>query len=313
MGFIIGDSPRGNGGAATKAPAGVIEDATTETFAKKVIEASMTTPVLVDFWAPWCGPCKQLTPVLEKVVSAAKGAVKLVKINIDNEPHLAQQLRIQSIPTVYAFYQGRPVDAFQGAVPESHVKQIVEQLAKLGGGGDGESPIDAALEQAKQALDQGNAAVAMQIYSEILRHEPDHADSIAGLAKCYVMSKRLDDAKALLDGLSPEQAKHQDIVSVKAMIELAEQGVEIARLPELSARVESHPEDHQSRYDLAMVLYAAGQQEGALDALLEIVKRDRTWNEEAARKQILKFFEALGPTHPLTVATRRKLSALLFS
>jgi len=316
MGFIIGDNVGDAGSSTPDQAAGgadVIDDATTETFGQKVIEASMATPVLVDFWAPWCGPCKQLTPTLEKVVKAARGAVKLVKINIDNEPQLAQQLRIQSIPTVYAFFQGRPVDAFQGAVPESQIKQVVDQLAKLGGGEAGPSPIDDAMAQANAALDQGDAAVAAQIFGEILRHEPETLEAIAGLAKCYVMGDRVEEAKALLANLTAEQARDQTIVSVKAMIELAEQGIDVARLPTLSAQVESNPDDHQARFDLAMVLYASGQQEGAMDALLEIIRRDREWNEEGARKQLVQFFEALGPTDPLTISTRRKLSSILFS
>ncbi len=298
---------------ANKAGAGAdIIDSSTATFAKDVIDASRERPVIVDFWAPWCGPCKQLGPVLEKVVTAAKGAVKLVKVDIDQNQALAQQLRIQSIPAVYAFFQGRPVDGFMGALPESQVKQFVERLVQAAGG-DATGGLAEVLDHAKQALAAGDAALAQQIYEEVLQAEPGNPDSIAGLARIKLEAKDIDSARQMLATAPKEAEKHAEIAAVRTAIDLAEQAEAAGPVAELKAKVEADPKDHQSRLDLAMALYAGGQREEAVDQLLELVRRDRKWNEEAGRKQLVKFFEAMGPTDPLTVEARKRLSSILFS
>lgn len=298
---------------ANKAGAGAdIIDSSTATFAKDVIDASRERPVIVDFWAPWCGPCKQLGPVLEKVVTAAKGAVKLVKVDIDQNQQLAQQLRIQSIPAVYAFFQGRPVDGFMGAIPESQVKQFVERLVQAAGG-DATGGLAEVLDHAKQALAAGDVALAQQIYEEVLQAEPGNADSIAGLARIKLDAKDIDGAKQMLATAPKEAEKHAEIAAVRTAIDLAEQAEAAGPVAELKSKVEANPKDHQSRLDLAMALYAGGQREEAVDQLLELVRRDRKWNEEAGRKQLVKFFEAMGPMDPLTVEARKRLSSILFS
>ncbi len=292
----------------------VIKDATTESFADDVIQASMQKPVIVDFWAPWCGPCKQLTPALEKVVTDARGAVQLVKVNIDENQGLAQQLRIQSIPTIYAFFQGRPVDGFQGALPESEIKTFVKRLIEMGGGEAGDSPIDAALEEAEEALAGGDAATAGAIFGQVLQHEPDNVKALAGLLKALIANGQVKEAKAQFDKLPDDLAAKAELAAVKAQLDLLAESSEAAgQVPELMEKVAHDPADHQARFDLAQALYGAGKKEAAADALLEIVKREREWNDDAARKQLLKYFEAWGPTDPLTLDARRKLSSLLFS
>lgn len=305
METLIGKAP----GAAD---ADIIKDSSTATFAKDVLDASRDTPVIVDFWAPWCGPCKQLTPVLEKVIKGAKGAVRLVKINIDENQALAQQLRIQSIPAVYAFFQGRPVDGFMGALPESQVKQFVDRLVQASGG-DASGGLAEVLEHGKAALQSGDTALASRVFAEVLQHEPGNPDAIAGLARCYLAAGDRTRALQTLDSAPKEAAAHAEILAARAAIDLAEQAEQAGPVNELKAKVEADPKDHQARYDLAMALYAGGQREAALDELLEIVRRDRKWNDEAARKQLVKFFEALGATDPLTIGARKKLSSILFS
>ena len=298
--------------AAKAGAAASIIDSSTANFAKDVIDASRERPVIVDFWAPWCGPCKQLGPALEKVVTGAKGAVALVKINIDENQALAQQLRIQSIPAVYAFYQGRPVDGFMGAVPESQVKQFVDRLVQSSGG-DASGGLAEVLDHAKQALAAGDAALAGQIYAEVNQVEPGNPDAIAGLARIKLLAKDMAGAKAVLATAPKEIEKHAEIAAVRTAIELAEQAESAGPVNELKAKVEANPKDHQARFDLAMALYAGGQREEAVDALLDLVRLDRKWNEEAARKQLVKFFEALGPMDPLTIDARKRLSSILFS
>ncbi|MGE0153867.1 MAG: thioredoxin [Reyranellaceae bacterium] len=298
------------------APAGGdIVDSTQARFAKDVLDASREKPVIVDFWAPWCGPCKQLTPLLEKTVTAAKGAVKLVKINIDENQALAQQLRIQSIPTVYAFYQGRPVDGFMGALPESQLKEFVGKLIQVAGGaGGGEAAqLAEAVAQAKQALDAGDMMTASQIFAEVLQIDPGNAEAIGGMTRAYLKAGDVARAKATLATAPKEHANHAEIAAARAAIELAEQAEKAGPAAELKAKVEADPKNHQARFDLAMALYAGGEREAAIDALLEIVRRDRKWNDEAARKQLVKFFEALGAMDPLTVDARKRLSSILFS
>jgi putative thioredoxin len=289
--------------------ADLIKDATDESFEQDVLLASRDTPVIVDFWAPWCGPCKQLGPTIEKVVKDAKGAVKLVKINIDENPHFASQLRVQSIPAVFAFKGGRPVDAFLGAVPESQIRAFVKKL----GGAAGPSPIDQALEQANAALAANDLPTAQDIFGQILEHEPANAKAAAGLAKIFVGLGQLDEAKALLDSLPPDTKRDPEVQAAQAALDLAHQapkGVDVAPMLEKLAH---NPKDHQTRLDLATALFAGGQQEAAIDQLLELYKLDRNWNEGAARAQLVKFFEALGNTNPLTVQGRRRLSSLMFA
>jgi putative thioredoxin len=274
----------------------------------------MQVPVIVDFWAPWCGPCKQLGPLIEKVVKEAKGAVRLVKINVDESQQLAAQLRIQSIPAVYAFYQGRPVDGFVGAQPESQLKQFVQRLAKMGAAGAGPSPIDEALEQAEAAFAEGDYGAASAIFGQVLDHESDNAKAIAGLVRCSIATGDLAGAKEMLAGVTPELLKDPALASAVSGLELAEAGQKAAgQTQQLQARIDANPKDFEARYELAVAQFASGEREAAIDQLLEIFKANRTWNEEAARKQLLKFFEAMGPTDPVTLAGRRKLSSLMFS
>jgi putative thioredoxin len=304
----------GQGVAGAASAADVIKDATDATFMQDVIEASRETPVIVDFWATWCGPCKQLGPALEKAVRAAGGAVKLVKIDVDKNPMIAQQLRIQSIPTVYAFVGGRPADGFQGALPESQIKQFVDKLIKAGGGEPKASPVEEALEQAQALVAAGEHAEAGMLYAQIVDHEPDNLRARAGLARCLVEAGKLDQARQALEGLDDRQTADKGISAALAALDLAEKAAGAAgALDAAKARVEADAADHQARFDLALALYAGGEREAAIDALIEIVRREREWNDQAARKQLLQFFEAMGPTDPLTLQGRRKLSSLLFS
>ena len=304
-------------GAAPQAvPADLIKDSDQTKFAKDVLEASRTVPVIVDFWAPWCGPCKTLQPMIEKVVREAKGAVKLVKIDIDKNQMLAQQLRIQSIPAVYAFFGGRPVDGFMGAVPESQVKQFVDRLVQAAGGAPGEGGADdlaAALEHAKQAVAENDFALASQIYNEVLEVAPDNLMAIAGLARCHVQAGNLDQAKAVLAKVPPKDKSNAEIAAVQASIDLAEQAKSAGPVGDLKAKAAADPKDFQARLDLALAYWAGGQRQEAIDELLAMIKLDRNWNEAAARQQLLKFFEALGFTDPLAVDGRKRLSTILFS
>jgi putative thioredoxin len=300
-------------GAAASAGDGanLVKNGSTATFMADVVDGSHDAAVVVDFWAPWCGPCKQLGPIIEKAVRDARGKVRLVKINIDENPELAQQMRIQSIPAVYAFKDGRPVDGFVGAVPESQVKQFIGRLAGAAAGPD---PIAEAVALAKEAAAAGDQARAANIYTQILQHDPANIDAIAGLARGAVARKEFAKAKQFLDRVPKEQAGHAEIAAARAALELAEAGAGAAgKIGELKTRIAADPKDHQARYDLAAALFAAGEREPAIDQLLDSIRLDREWNEQAARKQLLKFFEAIGLADPLTVASRRKLSTILFS
>jgi len=295
---------------ATPAPAdGLIKDTTTQAFVKDVIEESRRQPVLVDFWAEWCGPCKQLTPVLEKAVKAAKGKVKLVKMDIDKHPAIPGQMGIQSIPAVIAFVNGQPADGFLGALPEGQVTAFIERITKDKLGGDAQD----LLKTADAALAAGNAAEAVELYAEVLQEEPGSVPALAGLARAYVETGAIEQAKQTL-ALVPE-AKRNDaaVAAARSALEVAEQAKSVGPVGELEQKVAANPLDHQARFDLAVALNAAGKRDEAADHLLSIVKRDRKWNEDGARKQLVQFFDAWGPTDEATVSGRRKLSSILFA
>jgi putative thioredoxin len=305
MDQIIGGTPGGD--------AELVKDSDQRSFAKDVLEASRARPVIVDFWAPWCGPCKTLGPIIEKAVKNAKGAVQLVKVNIDENQMLAQQLRIQSIPAVYAFFQGRPVDGFVGALPESQIKQFIDRLVQATGGTAPGEQLAELLEHARAALEGGDVSLAARIYGEILQQEPENPAAVAGMARCYIESGDMVRAKNLLTKLPPAVANHAEVAAVRSSIELAEQAEQAGPVGELEAKVAADPKDHQARLDLATALYAAGKRQEAVDHLLESIRLDRKWNEEAARKQLLKYFEALGFNDPIAVAGRKRLSSILFA
>ena len=298
----------GQGMGATGAAGGVV-DSTTQTFVADVVDASMETPVIVDFWAPWCEPCKTIGPVLEKVVNAAQGKVKLVKVDIDKNQEIAMQMRIQSIPAVFAFKNGQPVDGFVGAQSESQIKSFVERLT----GPIGPTPVEQAMEQAGQALEAEDFNSAANIYAQVLKHAPEDMAAVAGMARCQLGLGDAAGARQILDAVDEKLAGHADIEGARAALELAERSEESGDEAELRARLAADENDHQARYELATAHYAAARNEEAIDELLEIVRRERTWNEEAARQMLLQVFEALGPAHELSVGGRRKLSAILFA
>lgn len=309
-------SPAGSFGApGPKAPPAetgpLIMDTTTQTFGKDVIEASMQTTVLVDFWAPWCGPCKQLTPVLEKAVTEAQGRVRLVKLNIDDHPAIPGQMGIQSVPAVVAFKEGRPIDAFMGAVPESQIKAFIEK----NGSEPAADPLTEAAEQAHALIEQGEEGVAqaLPVFGAILEQDPGHLPATAGLFKCLLALEQLAEARELLDSLPEEALKDADISALKASLELAEQSAELDDLGELEAKLAANPEDNQARFDLAIALNGKNRRSDAIDHLIAIIKQDREWNEDGARKQLLQFFESWGVMDPASVEGRRKLSSVLFS
>jgi putative thioredoxin len=297
-------------GETTMTADALVADTTTQTFVKDVIEASKQQPVLVDFWAPWCGPCKQLTPILEKVVRAAKGKVKLVRMNIDEHPAIPGQMGIQSIPAVIAFSNGQPVDGFMGALPESQVTGFIERVLKEPLGGEEGADL---LKAADAALAQGDVSGAAGLYAQVLAKEPENVAALAGVVRCYVLTGALDQAKQTL-ALIPE-AKQNDsaVAAARAALELAEQAKAVGPVAELEQKVAANPADHQARFDLAVALNAKGRRADAAEHLLSIVKRDRKWNDDAARKQLVQFFDAWGAVDPATVEGRKRLSSILFA
>jgi len=302
-------------GAADSAPDGaLIFDAGLNDFEDKVIKASMERPVIVDFWAPWCGPCKQLMPMLEQAVQKAGGKVALAKVNLDENQELAGMLRVQSVPTVYAFFQGQPVDGFSGAQPQSQIDAFVDKLTQMAGqaGGQGASlDVEAVMKLGDEALAAGDLQTAQQAYAQILQQDPQNVQAFVGMVRVFIGAGQVDQAQRLIDTAPPDIAADKKFEQAKTALELAQgAGSDMA---DLSAKIGQNPDDHQARLDLSSALFAAGKREEALDEALEVLRRDRAWNEEAARKQILKFFEAMGPSDPVTMQGRRKLSSLLFS
>ncbi|HLI98657.1 MAG TPA: thioredoxin [Bradyrhizobium sp.] len=298
------------GAAAPQAAPDLIKETTTQSFVKDVIEESKRQPVLIDFWAPWCGPCRQLTPILEKVVRAAKGKVKLVKMNIDDHPAIPGQMGIQSIPAVIAFANGQPADGFMGALPESQVTAFVD---KLTAGMPGAPNIAEVLKEAETFLAEGDPATAASIYAEVLAADAANIAALAGLAKCYVTTGAIDQAKQTLAMVVESKRGDAAVKAVQAAIDLAEQASSLGPVAELEQKVAANPLDHQARFDLATALNAAGKRSEATHQLLEIVKRDRKWNEDGARKQLVQFFDAWGPADEATVEGRKRLSTILFA
>jgi putative thioredoxin len=290
------------------ADAGLIKDTTTKEFMHDVIEASREVPVLVDFWAPWCGPCKQLTPILEKAVRAAKGAVRLVKLNIDDHPQIPGQMGVQSIPAVFAFQDGKPVDGFMGALPESRVADFI---ARLIGDTAGDTALD--LETAEAALAAGDLNTAAQMFGEVLQKDRENAQSLAGLAKCYIKTGDLARAEQTLALVPPAKAESAPVASARAALELARKAPSPGDIESLRAKLAANPQDAQSRFDLALALNAKGDRNGALEELLVLVAKNRSWDDDAARKQLLQLFDAWGVADPATIAGRQRLSSLLFA
>lgn len=308
MSMILGGSPEGNGAA----PGGgdLIKDSNTQNFMKDVIEPSRQQPVIVDFWAPWCGPCKQLGPALEKVVKQANGKVRMVKINVDDNQQLAAQMRIQSIPAVYAFVNGQPVDGFMGALPESQLKQFVDRLA---GQGNMAEQIEAAVAEGRQLFEAQDIQGAAEVFGQVLQVDREHAGALAGFARCQIAMGDLENAQATLALVPPAKANDPEVLSAKAALEMAQNPVDTSEIGNLKTQIERNPDDFQARLDLAVLLNGANERAAATDQLIYVIKKMRSWNEEAARKQLVKFFEAWGPKDEFTIAGRRKLSSVLFS
>ena len=302
------------GGDSADVGAPAIKDTTAIDFAADVLDASQEAPIIVDFWAPWCGPCKQLTPVIEKAVTEAGGKVRLVKLNIDEAPQIAQQMRIQSIPAVYAFFQGKPIDGFMGALPESQVKEFIDRMVQMANAAAGPSPIDEAIEQAKASLESGDANAASAIYGQVLQQDPGNVKAMVGMGRCYLATGQVDSAQNALDSIPEDQRNNAEVTALRTALELTAQAeTSSGEAAELQAKVDSDPNDHQTRFDLALAYYAQGDNAQAIDELVIILRKNRSWNEEAAKEQLVKIFEALGDTHPDTVEGRQKMASVLFA
>lgn len=299
--------------SAAPAADDLIKDGTEATFMADVVEASQTAPVIVDFWAPWCGPCKTLGPQLEDAVRAAKGAVKMVKVNVDEAQMIAGQLQIQSIPTVYAFHKGQPVDGFQGAVPQSEIKEFVDRVVKLGGGEAPGEALGEAVAAAEEMLAEGAATDAAQTFAAILGEDPNHAGAYGGMVRAHIALGDLDQAEAILNGAPAEISKSAELEAAHAQLELARQAEGAGPVDELRAAVNANPEDSQARFDLAQAMHANGDVEGAVNELLDLFRRDRDWNDGAAKTQLFTIFEALKANDPIMLNGRRKLSSMIFA
>lgn len=304
------DILNGAGGAPA---ADLIKDSSEATFMADVVEASQEVPVIVDFWAPWCGPCKTLGPMLEEAVTAAKGAVKMVKINVDEAQMIAGQLQIQSIPTVYAFFKGQPVDGFQGALPGSEIKAFIDRVIAAAGGQSPGGQLDEAVEAAEEMLSSGAAEDAAQTFAAILGEDPNNAAAYGGLVRSHIALDDLDQAEAILNGAPAEISESPELEAAHAQLELAKQAANAGPVAELTATVEAEPGNHQARFDLAQALHANGDVEEAVAQLLELFRRDREWNDGAAKAQLFTIFDALKPNDPVVLNGRRKLSSMIFA
>ena len=290
----------------------LIKDVAERDFMKDVIEASRDVPVIVDFWAPWCGPCKTLGPMLEQAVRDAKGAVKMAKVNVDEAQAIAGQLQIQTIPTVYAFYQGQPMDGFQGAVPQSEIKAFIERLVKASGG-DASGGLDDAIAAAEEMLEQGAATDAVQVFQAVLGEDPNNAAAYGGMVRAYLAVGKVEQAEAILNGAPAEISQSPELEAAYAQLALAKQAENAGPVADLLAQVEAEPDNLQARFDLAQAQNANGQTEEAVETLLELFRKDREWNNGAAKEQLFTIFDALKPNDPIVLNGRRKLSSMIFA